>query len=139
MSRNKLYLLFLILSITGYIWIFWNLFRIQSEVYSVNFCLFRAVTGFPCPSCGTTHSVLAIIKGNFSEAIRMNPLGFIAVPVLLIFPIWILFDLILKKDGFYLFYGAMEKFISRKWVAYPAIFLLLLNWFINIFIHHGLR
>ena len=139
MSRNKLYFLFLILSFAGYTWISWNLSQIHSGGIPVNFCLFRQVTGVPCPSCGTTHSVMAIIKGDFQEAIKNNPLGFIVFPVLMIIPFWILIDLIRRKNSFYRFYGSTEKVIGRKWVAYPAICLLLVNWFVNIYIHHGLR
>ena len=137
MSRNKLYLLFLVLSTAGYSWIFWNLFQIHSGGVPVTICLFKKITGIPCPSCGTTLSVLALIKGNFYEAFAANPLGFIIFTLLFIVPLWILIDLVLGKDGFYKFYSTMERFIRRKWIAYPAILLLVLVWLINILFHHG--
>jgi hypothetical protein len=137
MSRNKLYLLFFLLSLAGYTWVFWNFSRVQSIDNPVRFCLFKKITSLPCPSCGTTQSVLAIIRGNFDEAVKKNPLGFIVFPVLIILPVWILFDFILRRNSFYNFYPVMEHFIRRKWVAYPVILLLLMNWVINIFSHHG--
>ena len=139
MSRNKLYLLFLSLSLAGYSWIFWNSYRIQTDERTVSVCLFRTVTGIPCPSCGTTHSVLAIMKGDFYQAARMNPLGFIVLPALIIFPLWMILDLITSKNSFFNFYISMEKFIVRKWIACPVLLLFLVNWFINIYFHYRLR
>ncbi len=37
-------------------------------------CLFKRVFGVPCPSCGTTRAVLALINGQLWMAVRMNPL-----------------------------------------------------------------
>ena len=133
MSRNRLYVLFLFLSLAGYIWISWNIYRIYYDEKTVSICLFRTVTGFPCPSCGTTHSVLAILKGNFHEALKLNPFGFVVLPVILILPVWILLDLFRNNNSFFRFYGTMEKIIGRKWIAYPAIILLMLNWILRIY------
>ncbi len=38
-------------------------------------CAFRALTGLPCPSCGSTHAALALLHGNPLEALRANPLA----------------------------------------------------------------
>jgi hypothetical protein len=37
------------------------------------FCLFKAATGLPCPGCGVTRSIVAILRGDFSHA---NVAGF---------------------------------------------------------------
>jgi hypothetical protein len=37
-------------------------------------CLFRQVTGVPCPSCGATRGVLALMDGRVLEALTFNPL-----------------------------------------------------------------
>jgi uncharacterized protein DUF2752 len=42
-------------------------------------CPILWTTGRPCPTCGTTRSVLQILACNFREAWRLNPLGFIVV------------------------------------------------------------
>ena len=39
------------------------------------FCLFKALTGVPCPGCGVTRSILALASGHFAEAWRANPAG----------------------------------------------------------------
>ena len=37
-------------------------------------CMFRRVTGHPCPTCGSTRMVLAAAQGRFLEAAAYNPL-----------------------------------------------------------------
>jgi hypothetical protein len=39
-------------------------------------CGFYLVTGYPCPTCGMTRSVMAIAHLNFHRAMQFNPLGF---------------------------------------------------------------
>ena len=43
------------------------------------FCLVRTVTGLPCPGCGITRALIAIARGNFREAWRLNPAAFMVV------------------------------------------------------------
>lgn len=37
-------------------------------------CPFHAMTGWPCPTCGATRAVLALARGEFVAALRLNPL-----------------------------------------------------------------
>ena len=41
-------------------------------------CWFRALTGHPCPFCGSTRAVGTLCAGNFAAAWKLNPLGVIA-------------------------------------------------------------
>jgi hypothetical protein len=128
MSRKKLYILILGLALAGYSWVILNHYLFKTDKPTLNVCLFRQVTGIPCPSCGTTHAVLSITQGNFRKALYENILGFPAAFMLLIFPAWILIDLIRRRDSFYRFYYLAESFFRRNWVAWPALLLLLINW-----------
>ena len=38
-------------------------------------CVFRSLTGFPCPTCGTTRAATAILEGNLIAAFTANPLA----------------------------------------------------------------
>ena len=38
-------------------------------------CLFKNITGLPCPGCGLTHSFCALGKGDFGAAFGYNLLG----------------------------------------------------------------
>lgn len=42
-------------------------------------CTIYYLTGRPCPSCGLTTSVSAILHGQFALAWRANPMGFLIV------------------------------------------------------------
>jgi Protein of unknown function (DUF2752) len=37
-------------------------------------CPFRAMTGIPCPTCGTTHAAIALMHGRLGAALAANPL-----------------------------------------------------------------
>lgn len=50
-----------------------------------NTCVFLRVTGYPCPSCGMTRSVMSTVRFNFQRAIEMNPLG---IALVLVFGVW---------------------------------------------------
>jgi hypothetical protein len=38
-------------------------------------CVFRAITGIPCPTCGTTRAATAFLDGNLPAAFAANPLA----------------------------------------------------------------
>lgn len=37
-------------------------------------CPFRAVTGIPCPTCGTTRALVALSRGQLAQALVNNPM-----------------------------------------------------------------
>lgn len=43
-------------------------------------CLFRMVTGFDCPGCGTSRALYSMIHMDFANAWSMNPILFFAIP-----------------------------------------------------------
>jgi hypothetical protein len=45
-------------------------------------CLFRRMTGLPCPGCGMTRSVMALAHLHFRDSFRFNALGPIFVSML---------------------------------------------------------
>jgi hypothetical protein len=38
-------------------------------------CPFHSLTGLPCPGCGLTRSVLALLDGHAAAALRYHPFG----------------------------------------------------------------
>ena len=38
-------------------------------------CAFHAVTGWPCPSCGSTRACLAFLRGDVMQAFRWHPVA----------------------------------------------------------------
>ena len=39
-------------------------------------CMFRQLTGLPCPGCGLTRSLIVLAHGDLATAARMHPAGF---------------------------------------------------------------
>lgn len=46
-------------------------------------CMFKKITGYPCPSCGMTRAFCSISRGNFAAAFGYNILSFILYPFVL--------------------------------------------------------
>lgn len=47
-------------------------------------CPLRAVTGIPCPMCGMTRGVTALVHGDLASAIVLNPASLVAVALALL-------------------------------------------------------
>ena len=47
-------------------------------------CLFRELTGLPCPTCGTAHAALALARLDLPHAIAFNPLATLGALVFLV-------------------------------------------------------
>lgn len=132
MTKQKLYTLLAIACIAGYIWLAYNLTNaINHNDYGV--CLIKETTTVPCPSCGSTRSVLSLIQGDFVSALYWNPIGIILVIILGVTPFWLIIDLVTKKQSVLNFYLGIEQVFQQKKFAIPAIALVLANWVWNIY------
>ena len=45
-------------------------------------CPFYVLTGYKCPGCGTLRAIHAMLHFRFGDALRLNPLLFAAIPVI---------------------------------------------------------
>ena len=131
MRRNKLYGLIMFSCMIGYAWLLLNSSYIIHSKFEV--CIIKHVTGIPCPSCGSTRAVLAILDGNFLQSILLNPIGIILLMLLLTLPVWVMYDLIYKKLTLQKFYINFELFLRKKPVAIISILLISANWIWNIY------
>jgi len=132
-TRNRLYLLLALDCTEGYIWLFINLPNAES---SPDVCMIKHVTGIPCPSCGSTRSITSLLHGDVTGSLFWNPMGILILLIMLIAPVWITGDVLLKKQTLFSFYRQFEKTLQQRRVAIPAIALVVLNWIWNI--HKGL-
>jgi hypothetical protein len=68
-------------------------------------CPLRTVTGIPCPMCGMTRGVTAIVHGDFAHALLMNPASYLAVALAIVLlvqwrmkrvviPVWVIVTLL---------------------------------------------
>ncbi|MDR0686354.1 MAG: DUF2752 domain-containing protein [Dysgonamonadaceae bacterium] len=131
MTRKRVYFFVGVLCLVGYIRLIGHVSCGWSHV--VTGCLFHRVTGVPCPSCGSTRSVLFLLKGDFLSALHANPLGYVVFLPMVVFPLWILFDLICGKDGFWRLYQSAEAVLRIKYVWMVVLVLIVTNWIWNIY------
>ncbi|NJM80271.1 MAG: DUF2752 domain-containing protein [Flavobacterium sp.] len=82
--------------------------QIQEKEFTV--CVFKRITNIPCPSCGTTRAVIEISKGEIISSIFLNPFGIIVALIMVICPIWIGYDYLLKKNLFFNFISKQKLF-----------------------------
>ncbi|MDR1897122.1 MAG: DUF2752 domain-containing protein [Prevotellaceae bacterium] len=130
MTKTKLYSFVFVACLAGYVWVIANVFNHTNLHIG---CLFYKITHLPCPSCGSTRSVLALLNGDFTHAFYLNPLGFVIAVLLVVIPLLILFDIITKGETFICLYKSVESLMRKKHVAIPAIVLVLSNWIWNFF------
>jgi hypothetical protein len=118
--------------VVGYAWIIMLQYINLSHAHEPDVCLFKYLTNIPCPSCGSSRSVMAILHGDIHEALYLNPLGFLIFAIMLITPFWITGDILLKRSSFFRFYQQIEILFRKRWIAIPAVLLVLINWIWNI-------
>lgn len=132
MTRRNLHIVVLAFSLAGFSWLAWNAFD-NSGGHATPVCLIKAVTGIPCPSCGTTRAMVSLVQGRIVDSIFENPFGILLAAALALFPCWVVVDSLLGTSGFYRFYGWVERlFASHVWVAAAGAGVVLLNWIWNI-------
>jgi hypothetical protein len=83
-----------------------------------SFCPLKATTGFPCPSCGITKSMVYFYDGNFMKSLGYHLFGPLVVGFCLF--IIILFAIELKTKKVYF----RKWFFNRKLAYYLAFFLI---------------
>jgi len=95
-------------------------------------CLFRALTGLPCVSCGLTRCTISFLHGNFLTAWQWNPAGFVAVCALIVFDLYALVVIAGRTARLRIVdWKVREKKITRIVI----ICLLAVNW-IYLLAHH---
>ena len=94
------------------------------------YCLFLALTGFPCPTCGATRCGIAFFQLRFLDAFWWNPLFFIFCVGLAIFDVYAAFVLATRAPRVRLVLTTGEKQAFR-WIA---ITIIAVNW-IYLIVH----
>jgi len=131
--RNKIYLYLIIACMAGYGWLYFNISFHPKEISDkVTFCIVKHTTNIPCPSCGSTRAVVSLLSGNFIESLYWNPIGLILIILLMFTPLWIIYDLINKKETLHKIYIKTEEILRKRVIAVPAVLIILINWIWNI-------
>ena len=128
---TNFYVLIISLCLVGYAWLVYKILYPNFSNFSG--CLIKYTTTSPCPSCGTTRSLTAILHGNIQQALFINPLGIIVFLLMLLLPIWSIIDLVRNKRSLYHYFLIFENSIKQKRIAIPLVLLLVINWLWNIY------
>jgi hypothetical protein len=86
-------------------------------------CTFKAVTGLPCMTCGTTRTLGLLFRGDLGHALSMNPLATVAGIGL---AAWGLGDLWLLRRQAAL--GVDVDPGARRFLRVTAVVLVMANW-----------
>lgn len=120
------YLAIIIIVISGYFFLHYS----SDTIDGYTFCIFKNLTGFPCPACGSTRATVALLHGNFLESIQINPLAILTNVLIVASVIWMLIDLVRKKQSYFFF---MKKKWNWNWkITMFLILTLIANWILNI-------
>lgn len=132
MNRNKLYLILFIACLAGYIWLYYAFIPGLAGNKTVEVCLLKHATDIPCPSCGSTRSVVSLLNGRYGDAFLLNPLGYVIALIMLIAPVWMAVDLTRKSNSLFNFYQKLEAGLRKPKYAILLLLLIMLNWIWNI-------
>ncbi len=132
-KRNKLYTILALTLAAGYVWLLIGFHANYFEKENpAEVCLIKHTTNVPCPSCGSSRSVVTLMHGDFLGSLYLNPFGLVIALIMAITPFWLAFDLITGKSTLLHFYHRTEKWLRKPALAIPLIALVLMNWIWNI-------
>jgi len=89
----------------------------------VVFCFFKATTGIPCMTCGSTRALARLASLDLAGALQVNPLATVALSSVLVFGV---VELALWTQGRTLSVSLSPRQIRWGWVL--AGLLLVVNW-----------
>ncbi len=110
---NKKKILFFLMAI----YCFGGLYLLFYDKLPFHFpCIFKTLTGYPCPGCGMTRATVALSKGDFLGAVHQNFLVFVLIAFFLFLTVAVVVDLI-KKTKY------TEKILYPKFNKIGYVFL----------------
>ncbi len=103
---------------------------IDNPDFPYGICLFRTFTGFPCPSCGMTHSFVSIGHLKILDGFYFNILGPLLYLALLTGIVLLIAEIILDRLIIQIVFERYQKFVLL--IVIPLI---LLSWAVNLLRH----
>jgi hypothetical protein len=88
-------------------------------------CGIRALTGFPCVSCGATRCFAALLRGNLTAALAANPAVFVGFTMIAVFDLYAVVVLAFRWRR--IRWESRTPAVMRR-VRYACLALLGLNW-----------
>lgn len=79
-------------------------------------CIFNEITGLYCPGCGITRLFLSLLKLDFYQAFRYNPLVFFLIPIFIIY-----FILEVRNKMYGKINPMNKKSFNKVWISLAII------------------
>lgn len=130
MTPRGFYLLTTAATLGGYAWLGVSLSAPGEEGWSG--CLFRQMWGVPCPACGSTHALVALLQGHVAEALQLNPLAVVLAVLLAVVPVWLMADAVRRRPSLYALFCAIDRGLRRPAVWLPVGVAVLALWAWNV-------
>ncbi|MBS1773856.1 MAG: DUF2752 domain-containing protein [Bacteroidetes bacterium] len=131
-QASRFYINITLVVTLGWAWLIYAL-SLSGEGNGLQVCWFKNITSLPCPSCGTTRSLLAICHGEFYHALLINPLGYVASVLAITMPLWLLYDILNAKGTIYIAFQLLNKLLKKKIVLITLLSIIAVNWIWNIY------
>ena len=118
------------ISVISFIALGYSYFILSNSFTQISFlkCIFKCITGYPCPGCGMGRATIALINGDILLSLSYNILCIPFSTAIIIILIWLSLDLVRHKNTFF-------KFVSdnvNNTYNYILITTLIINWTINM-------
>jgi hypothetical protein len=133
MSNKQIYITLITACSAGYIWILLHALGFIGTNDHVTGCIIKSISGVPCPSCGSTRSVISILNGDLIGALFYNPLGPVLLLIMFVLSVLLLRDGLLSKRTTAEWYRSTEQKIKNKYIAVPLTMAVIFNWMWNIY------
>lgn len=78
--KKRIYKLVIALSLIVALGMGYAYFGVKTGIFIP--CMFHQITGLYCPGCGVSRMCLALMRGNFNDAVGYNPFLFFLLPFL---------------------------------------------------------
>jgi hypothetical protein len=88
-------------------------------------CPLHELTGFPCPTCGSSRSIVQLAQGNFLASLTLNPLTALCVTAAILYFCYSFVVALFFFPKLDIQLAENEKDVVR----FGLIFLVLINWF----------
>ena len=115
-------LLFIFIITGGYAFLWFS--ALTNSEHSYTLCMFKNVTGHPCPGCGMGRASIELFQGHVAESVHFH---WWAIPfhiMLIVSLVWLIRDLLVKSDSYW-------KFIQKplkSWILALIFVLVMVNW-----------
>jgi hypothetical protein len=104
------------------------LYNFSDSIEGHTVCLFKNVTGIPCPACGSTRATIQLLHGEFLNSILINPFGILTNILITVSIFWMIIDIVKNKETFFQF----SRLDWNNRIKFFALLIVLVNWIWNI-------